>query len=194
MSVDTAPAPTVTRSSSLDRLRGLAITCMIIDHLCVVFDGPQTLRMTIGRVAMPLFFLLAGHLSRRLRWRHLGILGLGLVLPLVVPWIDNPNVLVWYVAGAAILAVCRWGDLSPWVFIGLAMAAAANGYPQWKIGTGYDGAMLMSLMCAGALLPRSTFDVGDRLPAFLAGLGRYPVTIYAGHLVVLTYVSTRVLA
>jgi hypothetical protein len=40
-------------------------------------------------------------------------------------------------------------------------------------------------MVLGQLLPRRHFEaVGARLPGVLAGVGRYPLTWYAGHLLV----------
>lgn len=100
--------PGVSRLVGLDRLRGLAIACMIVDHVALL-GGLQLVRVTVGRLALPIFFVLAGALVRRLTWRHGAIFAVGLVLPVAVPWIDSPNVLTLYAVGAVVLvAGARW--------------------------------------------------------------------------------------
>ena len=62
------PAPVLPRLDYLDRVRGLAVVLMIVDHLCIFWASstalvvPDLLRLTVGRVAMPLFFVLSGFL------------------------------------------------------------------------------------------------------------------------------------
>lgn len=185
----TTPTPTV-RSRALDNARGLAIAAMIVDHVTLIFHGPDVLRLTVGRVAMPLFFLIAGHLVRRLSWRHAGVYLLGLVLPVAIPWVDSPNVLEWYVLGAVAIVVARWADLPVWVYIAGVLAVMANGWNIAKPGTSYDGAALIALMLIGSQLPRSSWDWARRIP--LGWLGRYPLTVYVGHLIVLQTVATLV--
>lgn len=158
---------------------------MVVDHLCVVFAGPAELRWTIGRVAMPLFFLVAGHLSHRLpNWeRFLLLIAVGLWLPVVVPWVDRPNVLLWYAVGVAVLEAARICRQPPVLLVVPALVLAANGVLPSKLGTGYDGASLVGLMAVGSSLPRTWWSWADRLP--LGWLGRYPLTVYVGHIAVL---------
>lgn len=177
------------RSDALDRLRGAAIAAMVVDHLCLVFDGPVVLRWTIGRLALPVFFVLAGHLARRVTGRYLAIAGTGAALPLLVPWLNTPNVLLVYAAGAAVLvASTRLGAAGPAVVGIAAVTAAANGLGT--ISGAYPPLLLLALMAAGHYLPRGWLErPGHLLPAVLAPVGRRPLTWYVGHVLALHVVG-----
>jgi uncharacterized membrane protein YcfT len=175
-----APQDHPARSSALDRLRGLAIACMVVDHVALIFAGPQLLRETIGRLAVPLFFIVGGHLVRRLSWRHGWVLLVGLALPALIPWVDAPNVLVHYAIGAALLVAMRAGRLSPWLLVALALTAMAN--ETMPAGNGYNPVALYALMAVGAVIGRHSFVFGERLPRFLGLVGRFPLSVYVGHL------------
>ncbi|WP_457204114.1 TraX family protein [Nocardioides sp. HB32] len=166
-----------------DAFRGLAMLAMLVDHLCLVFSGPYAVRMTVGRLAMPMFFLLAGHLARRVRWRHGGIFLIGCALPVLVPWIDSPNVLVWWAVGVLLLAAARWAEVPAWLLVVVALAASANGWVDTD-GT-YDARCLWGLMALGAMLPASAFTWAGRAPRWVAALGCWPITFYVGHLLLL---------
>jgi len=170
---------------------------MIFDHLVIVFIGSGSpLRWTLGRLAMPLFFLLGGWLFRRLSWRHGLILCTGILLPAVVPWVDSPNVLVWFALGAVLLwsADSLWAR---WLTLAVALALSAN-FPDQTIGTSYTPVMLLSLMLVGALLRHyhggRVVAWGDRLPRWFGPLGRWPLSVYVGHLLVLRLVQLAGLA
>lgn len=179
------PAQQVLRDGAVDRVRGFAIACMIVDHVALVLGLPMVLRWTVGRVAMPLFFVTAGRCSGRLRDRHAYVGVLGLVLPVVIPWIDHPNVLVWWALGCVVLAGMRWGEVSPVWLVLVALALGANGW--LTAGDSYPALGLWGLMALGALLPWSWWSWGARLPAgrVLEAAGRHPVAIYVGHLLIL---------
>jgi hypothetical protein len=185
MTAATTPVSTAAgvRVVGYDAFRGLAVLCMIVDHLALVLGGPVELRLTVGRLAMPAFFLLAGHLARRPRLRHLWIALLGFALPLVVPWIDSPNVLVWWAWGVVVLWVWRWAGFELWPIVILALVVAANGWTQTE-GT-YDWFALVALMAVGSMLPATAFTWAAPAPRCVALLGRHPVSIYAGHLLAL---------
>ncbi|OJV57560.1 MAG: hypothetical protein BGO38_05345 [Cellulomonas sp. 73-145] len=180
-------APGRVRASELDRLRGAAIVCMIVDHVARAL-GAEPVRLTIGRLAVPVFFVLSGHLARRLTWRHAAIAATGFLLPAFVPWIDNPNVLLLYAVAAALLVLARWtGPAGPAVVAIAAVTALANGVHG--MGNGYPLEALLALMVAGHYIPRAALvAIGSRLPAVFAVAGRRPVTWYVGHLLVLVYV------
>lgn len=181
-----APPAVRVRSRALDAVRGLAIVLMICDHLLIWQSWGWPLRLTVTRASMPLFFVVSGHLVRRLTWRHAAILGIGLLLPFVVPWIDAPNVLAWYVIGAVVIVQTR--RLAPWllpVLVAVPLVQYANLLDVHPVGTGYMPSALVGLMAFGALLPRAWFSWGDRLPRALALAGRFPLSVYVGHLLAL---------
>lgn len=171
------------RSGALDKLRGLAIAAMVVDHLAYVLDE-QLLRVTVGRLALPLFFIVAGHLVCRLSWRHGWVALLGLALPAVVPWIDDPNVLLLYAAGAVLVVQLRRAPLALVLVVVVALTVAANGWLPATPGF-YDPLSVLALMCAGALLSRDSFAIGNRLPRAFAVVGRFPLSVYVGHLLVI---------
>lgn len=178
-----ARTPVAYRISALDALRGVAMLLMLLDHLALVVGGLDEVRLTLGRLAMPLFFVLAGHLARDPRWRHLGIAAVGVVLPLVVPWIDAPNVLVIWAVGVVILWAGRRWSVPAWVVVVVALGCAANG---WTSTDGhYDFLALWALMALGSILPTSALMFCARAPRWVATLGRFPISFYVGHLLVL---------
>lgn len=180
------------RLAGLDRLRGLAVLLMVLDHVLVVADVGTPVRLTVTRASMPLFFLIAGSLVRRARWGRLGLVAvLGAVLPVVVPWVDAPNVLLYYAVGAVLLAVVR-GRRGRWVALAVAASLAANGYLAFP--GAYSPGGLWVLMLAGALAGAPALDrVGARLPAWVARAGRYPLTVYVVHLLALRAVQVAFL-
>lgn len=185
-----AGSPSNGRISGVDKIRGLAIVCMVVDHVAIVVGGPLAiaLRCTIGRLALPLFFVTAGRCSGRVTWRHALAAVVGVLLPLVVPFIDAPNVLVWWALGAVALYLGgTW--LAP-IAVLVALTLAAN---DWLIAPGradYPGIVLVALMGLGALLPWTWWRWGDSLPAgqLLAFLGRHALPIYVGHALALSAV------
>jgi uncharacterized membrane protein len=180
-----ATSVAVRRAVELDRLRGLAIACMVVDHVALVVGGLGGVRWTVGRLALPIFFVLGGHLARRLSPRHLVIAGVGLLLPAVVPWIDSPNVLLLYAVGAALVVIGRLGRLSRVLMLVVLLTAMANGVGG-RAGTGYPPAALWALMLVGIDVPRAWLvQLGGRLPRWLAGPGSWPVSVYVGHLLAL---------
>jgi uncharacterized membrane protein len=178
VSVDTGVR---SRLVELDRLRGLAILLMIADHLALV-AGTPIVRVTAGRLAVPLFFVVAGHLAgSRLSWRHLEIGALGLVLPLVVTFVDSPNVLLWWALGCVVLYV--WQRLR-WPVWGLIVAALTLGANGWVLTPGahsYNPLDLLGLMALGRGMGPELFVWGRRLPGWFGGLGRCPLRWYVGH-------------
>lgn len=174
----------VGRSVGVDRLRGLAVLAMVVDHVAL-FVGAEPLRWTVGRVAVPVFFVLGGCLVRRLTWRHAWVFVLGLVLPVLAPWVDSPNVLCWYALGAVLVWGVRSWAAGPAVALVVLVTALANGVGS--VGAGYPPAALWALMCFGALVPLGRLAaLGERLPGWLGLPGRFPLTVYAGHVLALT--------
>lgn len=181
------------RSDQLDAFRGIAIALMMLDHGVYIAAGPDEIRWTLGRLAMPMFFLLAGHLSTRLRWRHLQIGLLGACLPLAVPWIDNPNVLLLWALGCVGLWCSRRFGFPVWVLVAVPLVQVANGISIDGPGY-YSPGVLLALMALGTMIPEHTFTVSRRLPGrveqLLAAVGRHPILWYVGHLLIFQSIGT----
>jgi len=174
----------VGRDRSLDVLRGLAIVCMMVDHLALWLDVTE-LRLTVGRVAMPLFFVLGGHLVTRIGPRLLVVVGVGVGLQLLAPWTGAGPLLATFASGAVVVHLLgRWpAALAALVAYGLMLGA--NGFAS-AAGGMYEPACLVALMGLGRLLPRSVFAGAAGGPRWLAAIGRRPLIWYAGHVLVLT--------
>lgn len=173
------------RAVGLDRLRGAAMLLMLTDHL-LYLAGDTWGRATVGRLALPIFFIVAGHLAGRVNApRLIWAAALGLSLPVVVPWIDDPNVLLWYALFAPAVVFARRLPAGPFVLLGLSLTLLANGYFD-GFPASYPPAALLGLMALGALVPRELLTrAGDKLPAWFSFVGRYPLSFYAGHLLAL---------
>jgi uncharacterized membrane protein len=176
------------RSGQLDALRGLAVLLMVGDHLAY-FAGVTEYRQTLGRVAMPLFFLLAGHLARRMSWRYAWIGALGLALPLAAPWIDSPNVLLYLALFCPLVVLLRRRRVLLLAGAAYGLTLGANGYLE-VLGTGYAPAGLIGLMCLGALADRADLERLRFAPAWLQLVGRYPLSLYVGHVLLLTVLAS----
>lgn len=188
--------PSWGRRWELDAARGLAIVAMMIDHVSAVSGGPWLVRWTVGRLAMPIFFVLAGYLCRRVSWRTGAVAALGVALPFAVPWIDRPNVLVWWAAGSAVLVGTRRLGIGPGWVAAFCLALMGN-FVLLALGDGYPAAALVGLMALGALAGDRDAESGgrsyawrwaERLPGWLAVVGERPVRWYVGHLLVLQFV------
>lgn len=171
------------RVGAWDAFRGLAVCFMVIDHVALTTGLPDELRILPGRLAMPMFFLLAGYLARTPRWRHLVIGAVGLALPLLVRWIDHPNVLVLWAVGVGVLWLWREAGLPAWILAAVGLGMAANGYVA--ADGSYDVVAMWGLMALGGMLPGSAFGWAGRLPAAFVLIGRHPIVWYLGHLAVL---------
>lgn len=173
-----------TRLVELDRVRGLAIGLMLVDHLSFLL-GVTELRMTLGRLAMPLFFLLAGTLFTHLTRRHWYCLGLGVVLSAFVPWAGYPNILVQFFAVAVVLELCHWLRVPNLLVVVVGLTVAANhvavGGPM-----AYEYSALISLAALGHIAgPRWALELGAWLPDALAVVGRRPLRWYVGHVLLI---------
>ena len=173
-----------TRSKALDNLRGLAIFLMIFDHVLLVFHGPFVIRHTLTRAAMPLFFVIGGHLIKQVSWRIAGIGVVGILIPIAIPFIDNPNVLFWYAAFAGPIVLAKRYPISLPIIVAVALTVAANGYVK-LVGNSYDPLSLFSLMCLGAMIPRAYFSFGTCIPGWIGTVGRFPLRAYVLHLFLL---------
>lgn len=170
------------RSRVLDTWRGFAVGLMAFDHILAITGEGYALRATVTRLSMPLFFLVSGHLLYRIKWQRLiPVAVLGVYLPEVIPFIESPNVLFLYAFFAPFIV---WAKDRPIVLIGIVafgLAMYANGY-FYEPGA-YAPFALFGLLAVGKMIPRGAW--GEWENGFLAGLGRYPLSFYVGHLFVL---------
>jgi hypothetical protein len=192
LAVELAPTGRRARLLGLDAARGLAVLLMLGDHLAGL-GGPEWLwyRFTLGRVALPLFFVVAGALVRRLTWRHGWVALLGLVLPVLAPWVDSPNVLWWYGYGAVVVyGLGRMlGRPGLWIVVLVGLVMGANGFGQH--GHTYEPDALFGMMAVGALIGRVQLaEWTDKLARsrLLLVAGRWPLSVYVGHVLALQLV------
>lgn len=178
------------RHTGIDNLRGLAIVLMIVDHVILVFEGPVEIRYTLTRLSMPLFFLISGHVAKRIDAPKLLLIGtLGFLLPIYVTFVDNPNVLFWYAVSVPIIVLCKRKPIALYGIVLFALTIMANYFQGTSFGNSYNPLALLALMAVGALIPRDNFQFANRLPSFLAFVGSFPLSIYVGHLLALETIS-----
>jgi uncharacterized membrane protein len=171
---------TTRRLVTLDRVRGLAIVLMVLDHALLAaghHGGP--VRLTVTRLALPLFGLTAGALWKPGRARrYLEVAGAAIIatgLGLVVG-IGQPDIL-WLLLVAMLVMPA-----------GPALAAAgAIQATTWPLRTsGYEPGVVLVLVVLGHLYGSAPLDrLGQRLPHRLEGIGRHPLGWYLGHLALL---------
>jgi uncharacterized membrane protein len=182
------------RSAGLDRLRGLAVALMLVDHVLLLSSAPDWTRLNVTRLAMPLFFVIGGHLVRRFAWaRWAGVLLAGFAVEAFAPWSGAGVLLLCFVVGAVYVVSCRGRARTALLCVPVvaSLVLYANGLAPAGGGQ-YAPVALVGFMCAGALLSRSRFEAGARLPAVLGLLGRYPLSLYVGHLLVFQAVAVSV--
>jgi hypothetical protein len=198
-------APAEHRERFLDRLRGLAMLLMLLDHGLLLWlelqpgeDLRGWLRRSVTRFSMPLFMLVSGYLLERTsRRRMFEVAGVALVLngALVVLW---PAFLL-----PEILAV--WVFLLPirGFLLRFPVEAAALGVLQamylpvrWP---GYEPGVVLLFLALGRIWStrpdrhRETLvPIGERIPSWVGRLGRRPLGVYAAHLLALA-VAARLL-
>ena len=171
------------RLPEIDRVRGLAILLMIVDHVLVVMQPDSVIRFTLTRAAMPLFCVLAGtFLTDRFKWhRWLYIAGCGVVLSLPGVGVQGKPDILLLLAGSFVVATA-WPSLVLMCFAFLQPAT-------WRIGWGgYEPGLVLGFVLVGRLLPDVLYKLyraGSLLPNWVAVLGRYPLTIYCVHLLTL---------
>lgn len=193
---ETSPA----RNAALDGARGAAILLMLLDHLLVVTGhGDLWVRSTITRAAMPAFMVIGGALVARTMTpprlaRLVRTIAFGLALPVVVPWIDDPNILVMYAAGWLLVwGVRRWTWGAPLLVI-VGATLAANGLLGHTGAGYYPIGAVAALMAAGAWIGRAQLATwlhafGGRRLLPVQWLGRHALAFYVLHLLALRFLQ-----
>jgi len=170
------------RFDGVDRLRGLAVCLMVLDH-CLIVAGLDNhfIRHTITRAALPLFCIVAGSLAARPSklGRLVDLVTVGLFSFALNVGVGQPDITIIFALGFAFQRF--W--LSP-IFLTIAVLQPVTWPIPW---TGYQPGLVIALMSLG----RGLVEIGQLnrfgagLPSFLRQFGRYPLTCYAGHLVIL---------
>lgn len=193
------------RDTALDRLRGLAIFLMIIDHILVIYlfcwnweSWAEWVRRTLTRFAMPLFMLVSGLLVARKGRPSLRripvILFVAIVLNQLFVSVDvgftAPEILAtWLICLVfyplwirfpielgvlGVLQLINWPITASW----------------WQ---NYQPGEILVFLSLGVLLARQPnspiLKVGSHLPRWLEPIGRWPLTWYTAHLVILTVIG-----
>lgn len=181
----------------LDRVRGLASLLMVLDHSLVLSltldpgDGLRTdLRSTLTRLSMPLFMVVSGFLlSGSSRRRVLQVAGAAVLLAplLYVCWVEfaQPEILALWLLVVPLRSLLERYPLEL-LFAGvLQVLHLPVGWP------GFEPGLVLVFLAMGVLArdrPRSLEMLGRALPGWFASVGRYPLTVYAGHLIIFTAV------
>jgi uncharacterized membrane protein len=198
------------RDASLDRLRGLAIFLMIIDHILVVYlfcwswdSWAEWVRRTLTRFAMPLFMLVSGLLIARKgrpSLRRIPQVAFAALVLNQIFWnlpelgFGAPEILATWLICLALYPL--------WVRFPIEMAVLGIlQFVNWPITAswwlGYQPGEVLAFLALGALLARredsAVLRAGHHLPRWLEPMGRWPLTWYTVHLLVLAVAGVLLL-
>lgn len=190
MTVTTLPRQATGRIVGLDVARGAAILLMVLDHVLYQAAPGHVLRLTVTRVALPIFCLVAGALWRpgwRPRYLELGAAWLVAEVLARLLGMPTPDVLLPIAVGFALLHLAQ---RSPWLVLVVLLVldhSRLGAIPGW---TGYSPWYVAALLVVGHLARAEIYAAAERLPdvAWLSSIGRRPLGWYVGHLLVLAVV------
>lgn len=179
-------APQRTRVDWIDRIRGLALVLMLLDHALFQVDPDSIARLTVTRWSLPLFMAASAAVwSPGVRPKRVVVIGICAALEVVLSLelgMPLPGILVVYLV--AIIPLSNWYRASHHAYaIGAAGLIQALYLPiGWE---GYEPGLVLVWWCLGRLGCYQLDRLGVRLPRALADVGRRPLTWYVGHLLVL---------
>lgn len=171
----------------VDGARGLSIAAMIVSHVGLATGStPAWFHLVVMRPVAPVFLILLGLLWRPgFRRRHVQLLGGAVVSQLLALYLGFalPNILV---VMALVLLVMPLAVRWPQITLGLAVTSIVFWTPAFW--SGYPLGFALACAMAGHLLRPDGFvraygSFGSRLG--LEVVGRWPLTFYLGHLLVL---------
>jgi len=197
-----APQIAKSRLLILDAMRGLAIVIMIIDHVLAALESigvgsnvVEYSRLSVTRFSMPLFMIASGiawtrYGLRFTRWAQvvLWAVVINSLTRLLWPDFNFPEILaIW-----AALAIA-WKFIRRFPIITMIIGYTQTTY--WQIPwQGFQPGELAIFLGVGVLLSKVSLDFlwrerrTSRLIKPLAVVGRYPLTIYGGHLIAITLI------
>lgn len=190
-------ATVVRRDAWLDRVRGLAVVLMVVDHLAVFlvheWGNPapygglaQLIRYTLTRASLVLFMLVAGWLieERGARPRRIAeVLIGGAAVTAFGAWLDlpigRPDVLL--LIGVALFF---WRQIRRHPVTAIALGVVQ--LTAWPVSwSGYQPGAVLALLAAGVVWNCWELDEiewTDRLPSWLAWPGRHALALYVAHI------------
>lgn len=189
------------RLSGLDRIRGLAVALMVLDHCAVVMlanFGVQSralelYRLTITRASLPMFMLVAGHLlgDRAMSSRRLvQVFAAGFAAVCVVQVtglaLGRPDILLVF---ACVMLVREPIRRYP-VELGALGVVQVITWPFEGAWSGYQPGAVLALVCFGVLSFQAwgnLNELGYYLPRWCSRIGTEPLAIYLGHICVLGF-------
>lgn len=173
------------RNRTLDAARALGIALMVLDHFAAVYEWPSVVR-DFTRLAMPLFMVTSGYLFRGLGQRYSDVWATALLTWPAVVVLDVALFHVLLVYALVIPALCaRTGVLV--VLASLGLLQGLNWPIPWH---GYQPGYLLAFLVLGRLTREAGVVVQDfAWPSWVTVIGRYPLTVYGGHLAVLVGLS-----
>lgn len=182
------------RLTVLDRLRGLAVLLMLLDHglfLSMTLhpggDLRSDLRSTVTRFSMPLFMVVSGFLLERTsRRRAVTVLFAALLVSVVLlvcwPEFAQPEILTLWVLLFPLRSLFLRFPLETVVLGVLQVLHLPVGWPGYEPG-------LVAVFLAVGVLARDRVEVLSRparlLPRWLEVVGRHSLGVYVFHLVLL---------
>lgn len=177
-----------TRLAGIDRLRGLAVLLMVLDHALVQIDHDSPLRYTITRLSLPLFVGCAAAVFRgQLGRQRMGVLALGIIAETTL---NGPLSLGG--PGPVTLITCGLLAFSlPWVrrnahLVGtLGLLQALYQPVGWS---GYQPGLILAYFALATLAVHDLEPAARRLPAWVGTVGRQPMRWYIGHLIALVLI------
>lgn len=183
------------RSWKLDAIRGAAVVLMIVDHVVHVghtfyswSEGWLLLRLTVTRLALPGFMLVAGYLwaVRGVSFRRLGDVSVAAAAAAGCCWLLRmplPEVLACYLlAMLASPVVVRWP--LPFIIGGFLASMNWQGvFPLWS----YQPLYVTAWAAVGVLLCQASgwwieATEKKKWATPLVVLGQYPLVAYVSHL------------
>lgn len=176
------------RLAGIDRARGLAVLLMVLDHALVVLDSNNPARLTVTRLALPLFMICAATVwkGRPSRRRALALAAVGALDLFLAPLVGlgSPAPVAGFCLLVALLVAAP--TLLRWPLVACVLGFVQGffiplGWQGWELGVLLGWFMVGRLGLASG--QQEIRRIGDRLPAFLAVIGRRPLIWYVGHLV-----------
>lgn len=181
------------RNNTLDKLRALAICLMIFQHVCLYFNNWTTFAFYVSRPAFPLFMMISGFLlsqtQRISNDRFFQIVSIGIVSEIARRYLGFPlvNILVtWSVSMLVYWFISRFMG-SSYVFV-LACVLVILPDPS-AIYLEFGIAKTLFLLALGFNFGDLFLDFVNSESNFFSKLGRFPLTAYAGHFILLALLT-----